>query len=98
MSTQMAAPSGSSTSIGVAVPHTSLIISSRNRPVLLAETVASILAADEVPSELIVIDQSDAPNVALEHIAEPVCDVRYTWAPSIGASLGRNLGAARASC
>jgi GT2 family glycosyltransferase len=91
----MAVRRGSSP-IGVAIPHTSLIISSRNRPLLLAETVASILAADEVPSELIVIDQSDAPNATLEHLVEPACEVRYIWAPSIGASLGRNLGVARA--
>ncbi len=75
----------------------SLIIPSRNRPELLAETVDSILQGEEVPAELIVVDQSDAPN---EHLAALTtsrrCNVRYLHDASMGASRARNLGIAEA--
>ena len=37
----------------------SVVICTRNRPVLLSQAVASILAGDDVPAEIIVVDQSD---------------------------------------
>ena len=76
----------------------SVIISSRNRPDLLYQTVRSILDADELPAELVIIDQSDRPHDALEALQPPVgCEIRYRWAPSIGVSKGRNSGIATAS-
>lgn len=75
----------------------SLIISSRNRHELLSETIASVLAAHEVPAELLVVDQSDAPDTALAGLSHSLCHVRYLWTQTIGASLGRNYGAARAT-
>jgi GT2 family glycosyltransferase len=75
------------------LPATSLIIPSRNRPGILAETVASVLAGDEVPTELIVIDQSDAEHPDLAHIGtRRGCKVRYIWSPGRGLSRARNQG------
>ena len=79
------------------LPPSSLIISSRNRHELLAATIQSVLAAREVPSELIIVDQSHAPDETLMRLTHSVCDVRYLWADSIGASRGRNYGASKAS-
>jgi GT2 family glycosyltransferase len=76
-----------------ALPPTSLIICSRNRPGMLSETVRSVLAGREVPTELIVVDQSDVPA---DHLASmwqsEACEVRYTWSPVLGLSHANNLG------
>jgi GT2 family glycosyltransferase len=77
-----------------ALPASSLIICSRNRPDLVSDTIASILQAEAVPSELIVIDQSDKPQVEWPQFTSPRCEVRYEWAPSIGSSRARNMGVA----
>jgi GT2 family glycosyltransferase len=76
----------------------SLIICSRNRPELLAESVDSILQGDQIPAELIIVDQSDAPHATLA--ARPDkggCDLRYLWTHSVGLSRANNLGIATAS-
>jgi GT2 family glycosyltransferase len=78
-------------------PPSSLVISSRNRAELLADTISSVLAAAEVPSELIVVDQSDRPNAELAQLRHPRCDVRYLWTAGSGASRGRNYGASQAT-
>ena len=86
-------------SITPATPHppTSLIICSRNRPKLLAELVASILRGDELPTEIIVIDDSDAPQGDLASLViSPVCEMRYMWTHSIGLSRANNDGIAAA--
>src|SRR5438105_4064106 len=75
----------------------SLIIPSRNRPKLLAETVQSVLQGDEVPTEIIIVDQSDAPNPVLENLAtDRPCHVRYLWRTTPGVSRARNEGVAAA--
>jgi GT2 family glycosyltransferase len=77
------------------LPPTSLIICSRHRAALLAETVASVLAVAEVPTELIVVDQSDAAHPILGSLrTERACEIRYVWRPSVGSSLARNVGTA----
>ena len=43
-------------------PSTSLIISSRDRPVFLEQVVASVLAGDEYPDEVVVIDRAGRPT------------------------------------
>lgn len=75
------------------IPPTSLIICSRNRPNLLLETVESVLQGEEVPAELIIIDQSDIshPILAILKTDRP-CEVRYLWIREVGVSRGRNLG------
>jgi GT2 family glycosyltransferase len=80
------------------LPPTSLIICSRNRPQLLLETVESILHGDQIPTELIVIDQSKVlhPTLsALETGGE--CEIRYLWTHNTtGLSRARNAGIAAA--
>lgn len=75
------------------LPATSLIIPSRNRPLILADTVASILQGDELPTELIIVDQSDEPHPELTRLAaDGPCEIRYCWSRSIGSSRARNEG------
>lgn len=66
----------------------SLIVASRNRPDLLADTVASVLRAEAVPAELIVVDQSDEPHADLRTRSA----VRYLWSRTAGLSRANNLG------
>jgi GT2 family glycosyltransferase len=70
----------------------SLIICSRNRPSLLADTVASILEGDRVPEEIVIIDQSDVPHPELSLMDA----VRYIHTTSRGSSRARNEGIAAA--
>lgn len=75
----------------------SLIIPTRNRPRLLAHTVASVLQGDAVPAELVVIDQSNAPLARLGELPNPGNTlIRYIHSASIGVSRARNEGAAAA--
>ena len=79
------------------LPPTTLIICSRNRPDLLLESVRSILAGDEVPTELIIVDQSDAENKTLAALrTDRACEIRYCWSHTIGLSRANNLGIAQA--
>ena len=75
------------------LPRSSLILCTRNRFKLLADTLASILEANEVPDELIIIDQSDEKHFSLNQLAnDKGCEVRYLWSPIIGSSHARNAG------
>ncbi len=74
------------------LPPVSLVICSRGRPQLLIETVESILEGDELPQELIVIDQSDDVNHELAAKRSTRCDLRYVHMERTGVSLGRNEG------
>ncbi len=81
----------------MSLPQTSLIICSRNRPALLAESVNSILAGAAVPTELLIIDQSDDPHPALRTLSSARrCEVRYLWTQSVGLSRANNFGIAAA--
>ena len=74
-------------------PRVSLVICTRNRPVLLAETLASIAAGDHVPSELIIIDQSDAHTPpAPPYPAGTPCELRYLHSRTRGLAAARNEG------
>jgi GT2 family glycosyltransferase len=76
----------------------SLLICSRRRPQLLEDTVNSVLQGDTLPSEIVIIDQSDQPHPSLsQRKSESGCDIRYIWSQSTGLSRGRNqaLAAAR---
>ncbi len=79
------------------LPPSSLVISSRNRHALLKATVQSVLSASMLPTELIIVDQSDAPAADLTQLRHPACEIRYLWTKTVGASKGRNYGAAQAS-
>lgn len=79
------------------LPPASLIICSRNRPKILLETVASILDGEEVPAELIIIDQSDHINTDLaEMTTDRPCELRYFSSRSVGLSRARNEGIEKA--
>lgn len=84
-----AEPSGSS----LRLPPASLVITSRNRPVLLSETVESILEGSEVPDEIVIVDQSAHPHSELDGMqSERSCTVRYLFSETVGTSRGRNAG------
>jgi GT2 family glycosyltransferase len=73
------------------LPPASLIICSRNRPRLLLETVESVLRGDDLPTEILVVDQSDERSGALTALEEFAgCDLRYLWRSSRGLSRARN--------
>lgn len=80
-----------------ALPAASLIICSRNRPQLLADTVASILQGDEVPAEIVIIDQSDQCQLDLTRLNTcPECTIRHLWMHSVGLARARNTGISHA--
>jgi GT2 family glycosyltransferase len=81
---------------GGALPETTLIVASRNRPLMLRDTIVSILGGDEVPSEVIVVDQSDRRDDALAALRSERCELRYHWAASRGVSRANNEGVAAA--
>lgn len=75
------------------LPQSSLIICSRNRPKLLFETVGSVLRGGNVPSEIIIVDQSSAPHPELSRMkTERPCEIRYIHSETVGVGAGRNLG------
>ena len=67
----------------------SVIVPTRGRPKMIVECVESILAGNEVPRELIVIDQSETENGALAGMGTVRgCTVRYRQSSSRGVSAG----------
>lgn len=79
-----------------ALPPTTLIICSRNRAEMLSATLTSILSGNEVPSEIIVIDQSTASDPALAARTDPRCEIRYVWTTVVGLSRAINTAVAMA--
>jgi len=75
------------------LPPCSLIVCSRNRPQLLADLVRSVMAGQERPSEIIIVDQSSEahPQLAREAAGDRT-DIRYEWSRTVGASRARNIG------
>lgn len=74
-------------------PKSSLIICSKDRPKLLLETVESVLRGDQVPTELIIVDQSIVPHPQLGAMqTERACQIRYLHTKTIGVGAARNLG------
>jgi GT2 family glycosyltransferase len=83
--------------IGNNLPATSLVICSRNRPKLLNELIRSILQGEDVPTELIVVDDSDVRNDQLINlVTDRSCEIRYLWNCSSGLSRANNTGVAAA--
>lgn len=80
------------------LPPASVIVPSRGRPELLRNTVRSILDGDEVPAELIVLDQSEAADPILASwTTDRPCRLDYRWTPVAGVSRARNAGIAAAA-
>lgn len=75
-----------------APPLVSLVICTRDRPDLVHDTVQSVLAGDTAPAELIIIDQSHAPNSDLSALRSDRCAVRYVHVRSTGLATARNTG------
>ena len=76
-------------------PTASIVICSRNRGVLLREAVESVLAGAVLPSEIVLVDQSDARDDALASLRGPAsCEIRYLWDEGRGVSRARNRGLA----
>ena len=71
----------------------SVVIASRNRRELLADTVTSVGAGSVLPSEIIVMDQSDDHSPAPAWHVPPPVRVRHVRIPARGVSAGRNAGA-----
>jgi GT2 family glycosyltransferase len=79
------------------LPQSSLIICSKDRPKLLLETVESVLRGSQLPTEMVIVDQSaDAHPVLSEVKTERCCEIRYLHSTSVGVGAGRNLGIASA--
>ena len=89
----MTAVDGSATEgAGAPLPAT-VLIATRGRPQMVLETVRSILAARRVPREIVVVDQSTAPQPELEGLgAERGCELRYVRSATSGLSRARNIG------
>lgn len=77
-----------------ALPTTSLILCSRNRPQFVSEALAAVLAGADVPSEIIIVDQSDTVHEMPFQAVQSGIRVRYLWRPGRGLSLARNTGIA----
>ena len=80
-------------------PSTSVVVCSRGRPELLLDAVRSLLAMDVLPTEIVVVDQSDRPqpDLAAGTVGTGVpVDLRYLWNPDRGLSRARNVGVAAA--
>jgi GT2 family glycosyltransferase len=79
------------------LPPTSLIICTRNRGGMLADTVESILAGDTLPDEIIIVDQSDCSAEPLSaRWRDRGSDIRYVWTRAVGLSHANNVGVATA--
>jgi GT2 family glycosyltransferase len=77
------------------LPASSLIICSRDRPKLLLETVESILRGDNLPTEMVIIDQSMEFHPALSATKSSyACNIRYIHSRTVGVGRARNLGIA----
>ncbi|MBI3769763.1 MAG: glycosyltransferase [Deltaproteobacteria bacterium] len=78
------------------LPPSTLVIASRNRPELLRDCVRSILRGDQVPAELVIIDQSDERGPSLD-APDTRCRVRHLFSRSVGLARAKNEGLAAAA-
>lgn len=77
----------------------SVVICSRDRQRLLLDTIRSVLAGDNLPSEIVVIDQSRTPVAALaSRCGQSGCAVRYIHSETTGLSRARNIAIRAAEC
>jgi GT2 family glycosyltransferase len=77
----------------------SVIVCSRDRQRLLLDTVQSILAGGNLPSQIVVVDQSRTPNAVLARWSVRVgCAIRYIHSETTGLSRARNIAIRAADC
>lgn len=78
---------------GKPIISVALVIGSRNRPQMLTRCVEAVLAGEIVPTELIIVDQSDQPNQRLTNLTtDRQCEVRYLWTQAVGLCRANNVG------
>jgi glycosyltransferase involved in cell wall biosynthesis len=71
----------------------SVIVPTRNRQAFARELVRSIISAETVPAEIVIVDQSDTADPELSaDPSERGCAVTYRKSPTRGASTARNEG------
>ncbi len=76
----------------------SVLISSRDRPVLLVNALRSVLSGSELPDEVVVVDQSAQPNDGLSAlVGHNLVSLRYVHSQTQGLSRSRNLAFGLAS-
>ncbi len=74
-------------------PRTTVLVCSRDRRDLLHDAVSRVLEMERLPDELVVVDQSEAPDPRLEVLAAARgVALRYEWARDRGLSRARNRG------
>jgi glycosyltransferase involved in cell wall biosynthesis len=78
------------------LPPASLILSTRERARFVRDLVASLSEGADIPAELVIVDQSDAPAPIGPDALGAGCVVRYVWSRARGLSRGRNAGIAAA--
>jgi GT2 family glycosyltransferase len=71
------------------LPPASVVLCTRDRHDFAIETVRALLAGDQKPADVVVIDQSAEPSSALAGLGSPV---QYLWSREPGLSRARNLG------
>jgi len=75
-----------------------VLIATRGRPDMLRDTIESILEGRRVPRELIVVDQSPAPQAEIAELrTRRGCEIRYVHSATTGLSSARNVGLRHAS-
>jgi len=76
----------------------SVLVPTRNRGDLIAETLQALLALDDPGMEIVIVDQStnDATRRCVEAVAVGDARVRLVPTPTVGSSAARNLGAREA--
>jgi GT2 family glycosyltransferase len=80
------------------IENASLLFCSRDRPRLLLDTVESVLQGDDVPAEIVIVDQSRAPHPELSDWSGGGPLMRYIHSASRGLSVARNIAIAAAAC
>jgi GT2 family glycosyltransferase len=79
------------------LPTVAVIIPTRNRHALLRACVEKVLAGDVLPTEVVIVDQSDRPLDPAELHSRDVL-LRYIWSSERGPSRGRNAGVRATRC
>jgi GT2 family glycosyltransferase len=77
----------------VEIVEATVVIPTRGRRAMARDAVYSLLAAPASPAEVLIVDQSDQPDDALdalEHVGRGT--VRYIHTPEPGVSRARNIG------
>jgi GT2 family glycosyltransferase len=78
-------------------PTVAVVIPTRERHGLLRACLENVLAGEVLPTEVVIVDQSDRPLDPRELPSYDV-QVRYIWSPERGPSRGRNSGIRATRC